>query len=194
MDVKPDQDEPVAHEAAEASSRTGDEAKDGRDAGAESAADERSSERSGEAPPEGEPWDPWGALSNLHETVGGIVDSALRSVSPAPGRFPRYDLVRLSGGEGYRVSFDLPGLDKAAVDVTVSGRELSVAGERRRPELPDGARVERSERTYGRFRRTLDLPPGVDPDRIAARMENGVLELHLPLRGVNSTAQKIEVE
>lgn len=134
----------------------------------------------------------WSGLWDLQETVSEMVDSALRGLAPAGGRFPRHDLVRLPGG-GYRITFDLPGVKKADLEVTTVGDELTVSGERRRPELPEGAEVLRSERGFGRFRRAVRMPPDVDAGAVRARLEDGVLEIALPRRS-DSKAQTIEVE
>lgn len=134
----------------------------------------------------------WSGLWELQETVTEMVDSAIRGLAPAGARFPRHDLVRLPSG-GYRISFDLPGVAKADLDVTTVGDELTVSGERRRPELPEGAEVLRSERGFGRFRRTVRMPPDVDAGGVRARLDDGVLDIMLPRRG-DSREQTIEVE
>lgn len=140
-----------------------------------------------------EGWAPWGnTFSELQEAVGGLVDGALRSVAPGSGRFPRYDLIQIPNS-GYRVLLDLPGLDKADVEVTIANGELTIAGERSRPPLPEGAEVQRSERAYGRFRRTIRVPSDVDPSGIGAKMTSGVLEVTLPLAGAVD-AQTIRVD
>lgn len=134
----------------------------------------------------------WSSLSDIQEAVGELVEGAIRNVAPPGGRFPRYDSYRMPGG-GYRILFDLPGLEKSQVDVRVSGRELTISGVRPRPELAEGAEALRSERTYGRFRRMVRLPDGVDAERVGARMVNGVLEVELPARAPDE-GQKIEID
>lgn len=146
----------------------------------------------GDRPEEPSPRSPWGAFSELQEAVGGLVDSALKSVAPATGRFPRYDLVEIPN-ERYLLLFDLPGLEKADVDVTARGGEVAVEGTRTRPTVPEGAEVLRSERTYGRFRRSVRVPGDVDLARVSAKMTNGVLEIRLPKRSVGD-AQHVTVE
>jgi len=75
---------------------------------------------------------------------------------------------------------DLPDLDPAKLDVTVTeGNTLTIQGERAAPEVR-GAVWVRQERPYGRFARTVTLPVLVDPDKVEATYENGVLKLTLP--------------
>lgn len=76
--------------------------------------------------------------------------------------------------------FDLPGMDEQAIDIEVEDRVLSVSGERtlEQEDTVDG--WYRFERGHGQFRRTLQLPEGVDADAISASFDKGVLELRIP--------------
>jgi len=138
------------------------------------------------------PWSGWGSFAEIQDTVSGLVDSALKNVAPATGRFPRYDLIEIPS-EGYMILYDMPGLEKSEVDVSASGGEVIVEGTRSRPILPDGAEVQRSERSYGRFRRTVRVPGDVDMGDVRAKMINGVLEVRLPLRQ-SAEAHRIKVD
>lgn len=134
-----------------------------------------------------------GPFSEIQEAVSEMVDTALRGFAPLAGlRFPRHDLIRVPG-EGYRVLLDLPGVERADLEVTIVGDELTVSGERRRPALPEGAEVLRSERGHGRFRRSLRLPAGIDPGGVKAKLEGGILRITLPLLR-ETAAQRVEVE
>jgi HSP20 family protein len=78
------------------------------------------------------------------------------------------------------VEADLPGIDPAKLDVTVTeGNHLTVQGERAAPEVA-GAVWVRQERPTGKFVRSVGLPALVDADKVEARYENGVLRLTLP--------------
>lgn len=112
------------------------------------------------------------ALTDLFEQVVGFVPLGL-------GReFPRHELI--VEDEGYRVQVELPGLERDEVDVSVAGRTLSVAGERRRFDPPEGGRMLRRERPSGKFELTIQLPAEVDPLAVLAHMQEGVLEVRLP--------------
>lgn len=134
---------------------------------------------------------PWSSLTDLQETVGEIVDSAIRNVAPATARTPRYDLVELP--DGYWLLMDLPGVPRSEFEVTTSGEELTVSGRRPRPDLPEGARIRSGERAFGRFRRVIRIPPDVDAGGIAAKLEEGVLRVTLPRRAGVET-QRVEVQ
>jgi HSP20 family protein len=77
------------------------------------------------------------------------------------------------------VEAELPGLDLKDLEIFVTGgNQLSLKGERKQS-LPEKGVWHRQERTAGTFARVLTLPINVDPDKVEARLENGVLRLKL---------------
>ena len=78
------------------------------------------------------------------------------------------------------LTLDLPGLTADDLQIEVLDGHLAIRGERRRPELAEGTRWAHAERGFGRFERRITLPDGVDPDRITASFDNGVLSLIVP--------------
>ena len=112
-------------------------------------------------------FDPFAPLDQLLSRPGGRVAFV-----------PATDVVT---GEGDMVlTMDLPGLTTDDLNIEVLDGVLSVKGERKRPELPEHARWGHAERMFGAFERKIGLPDGVDPERIMASMENGVLSLIVP--------------
>jgi HSP20 family protein len=89
--------------------------------------------------------------------------------------------VDVTAGDGDMVlTLDLPGLTTDDVDIQLVDDALTVRGARKRPALTDGTTWAHAERAFGVFERTFRVPRGVDPDSIAATMENGVLSLIVP--------------
>lgn len=82
--------------------------------------------------------------------------------------------------DAYVLKADLPGLSENDVSIEVENGVLTISGERRseREEKRDG--WIRAERTFGRFSRSLTLPEGVDPNRITAEFDKGVLTVRVP--------------
>jgi HSP20 family protein len=93
--------------------------------------------------------------------------------------------------DGLVVSFDLPGVDPASIDVTVENGVLTVKAERSLPRAEDD-RVVCSERAQGSFTRQLYLGEGLDGDRIEAHFDNGVLTLTIPV-AAEARPRKVEV-
>jgi HSP20 family protein len=73
-----------------------------------------------------------------------------------------------------------PGYEPETLDVNVLGRQLTVSGERNAPASEDGESVHRSERSFGKFSRTIQLPANVKEDEISAEYKYGVLTISLP--------------
>jgi len=78
------------------------------------------------------------------------------------------------------LTMDLPGLTAEDLEIEVLDGYLVVRGERRRPEIGQGVSVAHAERSFGGFERRIKVPEGVDPDRITASMDHGVLSLLVP--------------
>ncbi len=84
--------------------------------------------------------------------------------------------VEISERDGkLHVSADLPGLGKDDVRVEVLDNNLTIQGERRTEQRDE--REGWSERSYGRFFRSIPLPDGINPDSAKASFENGVLDI-----------------
>jgi HSP20 family protein len=97
-------------------------------------------------------------------------------------------------GDEIVVRADLPGLEEKDINAEIVGDTLIIEGERR-SEIEETRRgVHRSERTYGRFRRAIPLPGGVDAESAKANFENGVLEVRLRAPGRTEPSRKIEVK
>jgi HSP20 family protein len=82
--------------------------------------------------------------------------------------------------QAYTVTAELPGIDPKDVEISLDDNALTLRGEKRseRKEEEGGRRY--SERSYGRFERTIPFEAEVDADRVEATCENGVLKVTLP--------------
>jgi len=88
---------------------------------------------------------------------------------------PRVDIREEK--DRYVADFELPGLEKGDVEVTLEDGVLTVTGERKSEESTENDKVYRRERFYGKFSRSLRLPNDVDAERIEAGFKNGVLRI-----------------
>jgi len=78
------------------------------------------------------------------------------------------------------VRAELPGVGEDELELSVSGDQLMLSGQRSGPSDPDSAEVHRREIAWGEFRRSVRLPEGVDADRAEASLSRGVLTVRLP--------------
>src|SRR5258706_2871352 len=72
---------------------------------------------------------------------------------------------------------DLPGVTKDGLTIQVDADTLTLEG--RRSAAPTGSLVS-AEYRPSHFRRTFTVPTGIDPEKIEAELQAGVLKLHLP--------------
>lgn len=121
-----------------------------------------------------------GALSELKEAVSNLFEQVV-GMTPDLGlkrEFPRHE-VRVED-DSYRVHVELPGVDREEVDVSIVGRRLTISGTRKRFDPPEDARMLRSERIFGKFELSVQLPAEVDAVGVVAQMRDGILDVRLP--------------
>jgi HSP20 family protein len=87
----------------------------------------------------------------------------------------------LVDNDGVTVYMDVPGIPADALDIELENDVLSIRGERPFPYEDRGdAVIRRIERGFGRFERSLRVPPGLAPDSVQAALSDGVLQLRIP--------------
>ena len=108
-----------------------------------------------------------------------------QQVRATPGWTPAVDMWETD--DAFYVLFDLAGVDADKTEVRAEPHALTVRGVRSGRHAPLHAEhADRSyhalEIPYGRFERTLRLPPGIDAESASATYRDGLLEIMLPKR------------
>jgi len=115
-------------------------------------------------------------MNELFDTLvsryGGIGHGLIPRAFPPVNIFESPDALLLE--------CELPGVEPATLDLSITGDVLTLKGERLKPVNPAGTTEHIQERTYGAFNRAITLPVGVDSDQADAKFANGVLSLRLP--------------
>lgn len=95
--------------------------------------------------------------------------------------------------DAYQLSFDLPGLAEDDIKIDLKENQLIVQAERKQSfERKEGDAV-RTEKHYGLYSRTIDLPLNIDEGRIEAEYKNGVLEVFVP-KAEKAKAKSISIK
>lgn len=81
--------------------------------------------------------------------------------------------------DAFVLKADLPGVSESELDIALHNNVLSVSGARQAEERKDGENYALYERQFGSFTRSFSLPETADGERIAAKLENGVLTLSI---------------
>jgi HSP20 family protein len=104
-----------------------------------------------------------------------------RFASQRHGFQPQIDCFRREQPAELHVLVQLPGVDPEQVQLSIEGRVLTIAGERRRPAADSRLSYYRLEIEYGPFRRRLALPEDGDIEATRASYERGVLTIVVPI-------------
>ena len=124
-------------------------------------------------------WEPFRELASFQSELSRYMNGLL----DGPGRVtqswvPALDVWETPTEVVY--AFDLPGIPEDNIAIEVKDDTLTVSAGRERSEESAEDGFYRFERRYGTFARAVGLPQGVDQDQIAARYDNGVLEIRVP--------------
>ena len=140
------------------------------------------------------PWEAWDAL---RDQMDRMFNTFMRGFPSLPSfrpsldfepsfRFdtsfgmavPAVDVVEKD--DAFVVSAELPGLEEKDIAVEVHGNVVSLKGEKKSEHDERKAGWHWSERSYGSFRRVVELPVEVEADKASASFKNGVLTITLP--------------
>ena len=122
--------------------------------------------------------DPFRELRRLQDEMDRLMGAfAPTGGLAAAAGFPAVNVY--AGQDGIALVAELPGVEKDDLDVQAHRDTLTLRGTRR-PAAEQEQAYHRRERRSGRFSRTLQLPYRIDPERIEAQLENGMLRLSLP--------------
>lgn len=122
--------------------------------------------------------DPFDMLLRLQQALDTSRASDWLGAGPSGrGSFPPMNAFRK--GDDYVLVAELPGVDRADLDIQVKGNTIRLAGTKA-PKYPDKAGLHRRERLFGRFDRAVALPIEIDAEKVQATYQDGMLALLLP--------------
>ena len=114
------------------------------------------------------------------------IEPAWRTQS-AMSAMPAVDVTETD--KAYEIAAELPGMDENNIEVKVADDVLTIKGEKQEVKEEKKRDYYLSERSFGSFQRSFQVPGGVDTDNIDANFKNGVLTVTLPK---STEAQKAE--
>ena len=96
--------------------------------------------------------------------------------------------------EFYEINMELPGVSSDDIDVSVHDGSITIKGQKRSQREERGRTYFFSEREYGAFQRSFKLPADVEPNKVTADFNEGVLSIRIPkAEPPQNEAHKIEV-
>jgi HSP20 family protein len=130
-------------------------------------------------------WEPVRELNTIQNEMNRLFNTFFETTggqggSPTAGRrwLPAMDLAE--SGDEFVLRADLPGLSEDDVNIEFEDNVLTISGERKSEHEERKEGYYRLERASGSFSRSLTLPEGVDPEKVQASFDRGVLEVRIP--------------
>jgi HSP20 family protein len=108
--------------------------------------------------------------------VAPAADNSQQTAVPRRYISPRVNIKETK--DGYLLEAEMPGVNRGGLEISLEGNELTLVG--RRAAEPQNLELLYRESNNADYRRMFELDPTIDRGRIEARIENGVLNLHLP--------------
>jgi HSP20 family protein len=135
-------------------------------------------------------------FNSLQEELDQLFNRMTRGFSREGGELtlsPRADLQETD--DQLVMTVDLPGFEEKDVDVSLSGDRLTIKGHSESEEEKKEGDYHFSERRVGDVSRMLTLPCEIDPEKVDAKMKNGVLTVTLPkTKASKAQTKKIKVK
>lgn len=126
-------------------------------------------------------WEPFRDLITAQDRFNRLFNEAFASffadegLSTTQAWVPAVDIYETD--DNVVLTAELPGVDPKDVDVRIEGNMLYLKGERKLDSNIKEDQYYRLERIYGPFSRSFTLPASVDPDKVTAEYNHGVLTL-----------------
>lgn len=119
------------------------------------------------------------SVDQLFENFYGIPGEAGRSM-PGGGAWTFSPVIETAWSDtALHLRAILPGVAQNDLKVSVQNNQLILEGERRTPEnFKHGGQT---QLTYGKFYAALSLPNGMNVDKLTCRLQDGVLDIQIPV-------------
>ena len=136
--------------------------------------------------------DPLSELDRMTERMRRMLDETFGGVdlgSAMAGWIPPVDIEETD--DAYVLEAEVPGVKEKDVNIEHVGNEISITGEIKERERKGALR--RQTRRTGRFAYRVRLPEQIDPDKIDAKLDAGVLTVRVP-KSEKAQRRRIEVK
>lgn len=129
----------------------------------------------------------------LQNEIDRLVDQFARgfSVFGASEAVPSMDLAETD--KHIELVVELPGIEAKDVEINLADNILTIRGERKAEKEEKDKNYRMIECSYGAFARSVELPPGTDPNNVTATLANGVLKVTV-LKPAAADVKKIPIK
>ena len=119
-------------------------------------------------------------LSTYRNEMNEFFDRFVKEIFPDRSQNNFMPKIEVRDNENnYLICAELPGMKEEDIDISFDDDTLILQGERRNEDKREGKGYFRSEISYGSFYRAIPLARDVNPDKISATFENGMLNVSI---------------
>ena len=129
----------------------------------------------------------------MRRTFNSLFDAMLRppTVTEYGYSTPAVDLYRKDGA--YVIECALPGLKKEDVTIEIESNVITIAGHYSKEEKEESKRYHFRELRRGSFNRSISFPDSIDPDKVTATFDKGMLKIEVQALSPAKT-KKVEIK
>ena len=141
--------------------------------------------------------DSFGEMRRLLDSFRANMEETLERVFPSQASLPalkqpRVDILDL--GYALQVVADMPGVRKEDKELNLKPERVEISAESSTETERKEEDYTYRERGYASYRRVIDLPADVLPDKAEASFKNGVLEVNLPKKEPTEVEKTTKVQ
>ena len=127
-------------------------------------------------------WPSLNRWANLRDDLDTLLElpfftGGARQAQLFTGWTPALDLYQ--NNDNVVAVVELPGMRKEDIEISLQDGTLTISGERKEERTEENGAT-RTERSTGKFRRTITLPTRVDVNNVSASYKDGILTVTLP--------------
>lgn len=117
-------------------------------------------------------------FSDIQEAMDEVLSDFVAPRMVRSTVFPAVDVAEHDSH--YELVVELPGVRKEDVKISMENGVLTLSGERKHYNFPEGTTVLHHESNTRPFSRSFELPAEVNTEAISAELKDGVLRIALP--------------
>lgn len=122
------------------------------------------------------PWNPFRDIDNIGREMGSFFDLPIKLFGGINS--PRVDVYQTEND--VVVKAEIPGVSKEDLNVFIDENSIRLSGQTKKEKEFKDENVYRTERYYGSFSRTIQLPAEVKSEQARAEYKDGILSITVP--------------
>jgi len=122
-----------------------------------------------------------GGLARFHDEMDDLIGTFFEPWEMGGWSRHRWPSIDIGEQEDcFLIKAEVPGCKAEDIDISVHGSTLTISGEKKQEKEYERKGYYHAERSYGSFRRDLNLASDINAEAIEAVYKDGVLTLTLP--------------